>query len=75
MKKYLERAAKGVDRLTYIIEDLDLITKLEVGDLNLDPVAFDIVELVQQAFEMLEIRAKKSTLPCLLTRHIALQFM
>ena len=59
LKKYLERAAKGVDRLTYIIKDLDLITKLEVGDLNLDPVAFDVVELVQQAFEMFEIRAKK----------------
>ena len=66
LKKYLERAAKGVDRLTYIIKDLDLITKLEVGDLNLDPVAFDIVELVLQAFEMLEIRAKK--------KHITLSF-
>ncbi|MGB5554121.1 MAG: histidine kinase dimerization/phospho-acceptor domain-containing protein, partial [Flavobacteriaceae bacterium] len=31
-KKYLQRAAKGVDRLIYIIKDLDLITKLEVGD-------------------------------------------
>ena len=28
LKKYLERAAKGVDRLTYIIKDFDLITKL-----------------------------------------------
>jgi two-component system phosphate regulon sensor histidine kinase PhoR len=35
LKKYLERAAKGVDRLTYIIEDLDLITKLEVGNISL----------------------------------------
>ena len=65
-KKYLQRAAKGVDRLAYIIKDLDLITQLEVGDLNLDPVAFDIVELVLQAFEMLEIRAKK--------KHITLSF-
>lgn len=65
-KKYLERAAKGVDRLIYIIKDLDLITKLEVGDLNLVPVTFDIVELVQQAFEMLEIRAAK--------KHITMSF-
>ncbi|MGB5271644.1 MAG: histidine kinase dimerization/phospho-acceptor domain-containing protein, partial [Eudoraea sp.] len=32
-KKYLQRAQKGVERLIYIIKDLDLITKLEVGDL------------------------------------------
>lgn len=62
LKKYLERAAKGVDRLTYIIKDLDLITKLEAGDFNLEPVAFDIVELSQQALDMLEIRAKKKNI-------------
>ena len=28
-KKYLQRAAKGVERLIYIIKDLDLITKGE----------------------------------------------
>ena len=27
-KKYLERANKGVERLTYIVKDLDLLTKL-----------------------------------------------
>ncbi|MGB0948683.1 MAG: histidine kinase dimerization/phospho-acceptor domain-containing protein, partial [Marinirhabdus sp.] len=30
-KKYLNRASKGVERLIYIIKDLDMITKLEVG--------------------------------------------
>ena len=35
-KKYLQRASKGVERLIYIVKDLDLITKLEVGDLNLE---------------------------------------
>jgi two-component system phosphate regulon sensor histidine kinase PhoR len=30
-KKYLKRAEKGVERLIYIVEDLDMITKLEVG--------------------------------------------
>lgn len=58
-EKYLQRAAKGVERLIYIVKDLDLITKLEVDGLNLDPVCFDMVELVQQVFEMLDLRAKK----------------
>ena len=29
IKKYLKQTSKGVDRLTYIIKDLDLITKFE----------------------------------------------
>src|SRR5690554_8219415 len=31
-KKYLERAEKGVERLIYIVQDLDMITRLETGD-------------------------------------------
>lgn len=59
-KKYLTRASKGVERLSYIIKDLDMITKLEVGDLNLNVEVFDIVELVQNVFDLLEIKAEKS---------------
>ena len=58
-KKYLQRAAKGVDRLIYIIKDLDLITKLEVGDLNLERMNFDIVELIESVFDLLEMKASK----------------
>jgi two-component system phosphate regulon sensor histidine kinase PhoR len=50
LKKYLQRANKGVDRLIYIIKDLDLITKLEIGDLNLEMKDFDIIELIQNVF-------------------------
>lgn len=56
-KKYLKRAEKGVERLIYIVEDLDMITKLEVGDLNLECSEFDIVELVQNIFDLLEMKA------------------
>ena len=58
-KKYLSRAAKGVERLIYIVKDLDMITKLETGDLNLDTEAFDIIELVQNVFDLLEMKATK----------------
>lgn len=58
-KKYLQRANKGVERLIYIVRDLDLITKLEVGDLNLERVDFDIIELIQNVFELLEMKAAK----------------
>ena len=58
-KKYLKRAEKGVERLIYIVEDLDMITKLEVGDLNLEFSQFDIVELIQNVFDLLEMKADK----------------
>lgn len=61
-KKYLERAEKGVERLIYIVEDLDMITKLETGDLNLDFTNFDIVDLIQNVFDLLEMNADKKNI-------------
>lgn len=61
-KKYLQRAEKGVERLIYIVEDLDMISKLEMGDLNLDFSEFNIVELVQNVFDLLEIQADKKNI-------------
>ena len=57
--KYLERADKGVERLIYIIKDLDMITKLEAGDLSLDIEPFDILKLIKNVFELLEMKAAK----------------
>lgn len=61
-KKYLQRAYKGVERLIYIIKDLDLITKLEIGDLHLEMEDFDIIELIENVFELLEIKAGKKNI-------------
>lgn len=58
-EKYLKRANKAVERLNYIITDLDMITKLEVGDLNLSFENFDIVELINSVFELIEMKADK----------------
>lgn len=57
--KYLNRASKGLERLIYIVKDLDMITKLEVGDLRLNIEIFDIVELVENVFDLLEMKAAK----------------
>ena len=58
-KKYLQRASKGVERLIYIVKDLDMITKLETGDLHLHMENFNIVELIQNSFDLLEMKAAK----------------
>ncbi|WP_374505401.1 sensor histidine kinase [Flavobacterium sp.] len=59
LKKYLKRAEKGVERLIYIVEDLDMITKLESGELHLEISEFDIIELIQSVFDLLEMKAEK----------------
>jgi two-component system phosphate regulon sensor histidine kinase PhoR len=58
-KKYLERAQKGVERLTYIVADMDMITKLEVGDMSLKMEDFNIIELIEQIFEQFEMKSAK----------------
>jgi len=58
--KFLNRAKISVERLIYIIKDLDMITKLESGTLNLEKDSFDIIELVKNIYDQLEIQAQKN---------------
>ncbi len=58
-KKYLQRAEKGVERLIYIVKDLDMITKLELGDVHIEYSYFNIVEVIQNIFDLLEMKAAK----------------
>ncbi len=67
--KYLERANKGVERLIYIVKDLDMITKLEAGGLNMELEDFDIVELIQNVFDLLEMRAAKKEISLTFDMH------
>lgn len=61
-KKYLQRAAKGVERLIYIVKDLDMITKIESGTFNLEYEDFNVIELIQNVFEMLEMKAARKNI-------------
>lgn len=67
-KKYLQRAEKGVERLIYIVKDLDMITKLETGDLNLEFTEFNIVDVVQNVFDLLEMRADQKNIMLMFDR-------
>ena len=73
--KYLNRANKGVDRLISIVKDLDLISKLESADLNLNKQPFDMVKLVKDVFELLEMKAKKRNISLLLDKHYEFPMM
>tara|TARA_B110000116_G_scaffold259142_1_gene260960 strand:+ start:83 stop:1135 length:1053 start_codon:yes stop_codon:yes gene_type:complete len=57
--KYLKIAEKSIERLIFIVKDLDLITKFESDDLKLEKSIFNIIPLVNNVFEMLEIQSDK----------------
>ena len=57
--RYLQRAAKNVERLNTIVTDLEAIYKLESGKLSMDMQVFDLKDLVGEVFEDLEIKAQK----------------
>ena len=63
--KYLKRAAKGVDRLINIVLDLDLITQFESGIKIVEKKKFDIVELIQNVFDLIEIESEKNRISLL----------
>lgn len=56
---FLKKAAKNVDRLYTIVEDLSAIARLEAGNLVLEMQAFDIKALTEEVFEDLEIKARE----------------
>jgi len=56
-KNFLKKAAKSVDRLSDLVEDLIHISQLETGQLRMSMGKFDIHHLVLEIFEGLETRA------------------
>lgn len=58
--KYLSRINKSVERLTYIVKDLDMITELESGNLKLEQRPFNILALTKEIFDLLEIKAQNN---------------
>lgn len=65
--KYLERADRGVDRILDLLDDLDLITKLDSGEFPLEIETFDILQLAREVFDSQELKAKQ--------RNITLSFL
>ena len=75
LKKYLKRAEKSVDRLTFIIKDLDLITQLESSMLKLKFRLFDIVKLTKEIIEDLEISASKRNIKIIFNKNYDKQIL
>jgi len=59
LNKYLKRTDNSVERLSYIIKDLDLITQLESSTMNLNISSFNMIDLILNIFDHLEIKSSK----------------
>ena len=63
-KRFLEKTAANVDRLTNLLTDLDEISKLERGELVLEKKNFIMQELVKEVFESISIMAEQKNIHC-----------
>jgi two-component system phosphate regulon sensor histidine kinase PhoR len=61
-RKFLERASKGVDRITHVLDELDTITKLESSKLETVLKPFDILELASEIIIDLRVKASEKNI-------------
>ena len=59
-KRFLQRALKGTERMNKIIIDLDMISRFESDRINMQIENNNIVEICQDIFESLELKAKEN---------------
>jgi len=58
-KKFLENAARNVDRMVNLVKDLDEISRLESGEQPLYKEYFVIQDLIREVYESLSIKTSK----------------
>jgi two-component system phosphate regulon sensor histidine kinase PhoR len=61
-RKFLENAAKNVDRMVNLVNDLDEISRLESGEQPLYKEHFIIQDLIREVFESLSIKTTKKNI-------------
>jgi len=69
-KNFLEKAAKNVDRLSNLLNDLDEISSLERGELVLYKQNFVIQELIKDVYESLSIKADQKNIRCIIKKDV-----
>lgn len=67
-KKFLQNAAKNTDRLVNLVDDLDEISKLEMGEQQLYRKDFVIQDLMKEVFESLSIKSDEKGIHCVIKK-------
>jgi two-component system phosphate regulon sensor histidine kinase PhoR len=61
-RDYLVKTEKNIDRLIELVDDLDIISSLESGEVQLQNTRFDLHTLTKEVFEFLEDNAKAANI-------------
>ena len=73
--KYLKRTSKSVDRMINIVDDLEVITRLETEETQLEIGEFNIVELAEDVLDQLELKANESKIELSIQKEILTEFV
>ncbi len=63
-KRFLENAARNVDRMVNLVEDLDEISRLESGEQPLYKENFVIQDIIRETYETLSIKTAARNIKC-----------
>ncbi len=63
--RFLKKAAKNIERLETIVDDLDIIARLEDATMQLEFQSFDLKELTREVMESVEVQAKERNISIL----------
>jgi two-component system, OmpR family, phosphate regulon sensor histidine kinase PhoR len=58
-REYLVRSEKNIERMIAIVDDLEVISRLETGELKLDISHVNIVDLSREVTDLLETKARR----------------
>ena len=63
-EKFLTNASKNINRLVSLLDDLDEISKLETGEIQLSLSSFTIQDLIEDAYDAVELKANEKNIVC-----------
>jgi two-component system phosphate regulon sensor histidine kinase PhoR len=66
--KFLQSAGRNVERLVSLVDDLDAISKLEIGEQKLQKQQFIIQDLLKEVYDSLDLRAAEKNIRCVIKK-------
>ena len=63
-EKFLTSASRNIDRLVNLLDDLDEISSLESGEMQLNPQSFVVQDLIKEVFDALHLKAAEKNIMC-----------
>lgn len=67
--KFLKNSSRNIDRLVNLVDDLDEISKLESGELQLNYENFVIQELMREVYDSLYLKANDKEINCVIKKN------